>query len=492
MIYGGSIMSVGSSIGIDFGTTNTSVVRIDKNSYGEKMTILGEDGEFPFASLLAVLPDNRVEFGNKVKSKRDEYSEKHQLVSSLKSLLGTNKKVVLNGIEFTPSQIVTQYFKCLKQYIKQKHGIQIEEVSLSFPVDFTAKARFDLRLAAERAGLKVKYLVSESTAAYLATCKNVKGLSRIMVIDWGGGTLDISILESEGSKLREVSVFGEKIGGDDIDTELAQRVHSVINLKTADSDKRLSFSEMPASQRDKIVSRCEEAKIQISEDGDEYPLTLRNYGDYGTKTIPISSDMFEDIVKPIIRNRVLKTINSAMERAELTKSSIDAVIIAGGSSNLRPFADAITNLFGRDKIIIPDKVQFVSAKGAALMPFIGGEFKLSDDVGIVMSDNTIFPILHKNKDGVGSKSNRFTFSLTEDSPDAHFIITNGDGRIVYDKMNIPTKGFLQERLEVTAEIDKDQIANIKIHNNTVADELKDSKIKIHNLTFYYDLSAIGK
>ena len=102
------------------------------------------------------------------------------------------------------------------------------------------------------------------------------------------------------------------------------------------------------------------------------------------------------------------------------------------------------------------------------------------------------PILHKNKDGVGSKSNRFTFSLTEDSPDAHFIITNGDGRIVYDKMNTPTKGFLQERLEVTAEIDKDQIANIKIHNNTVADELKDSKIKIHNLTFYYDLSAIGK
>lgn len=482
-------MKTGSFIGIDFGTTNTSVVSILKDEHGEKINIIGEKGE-PFASLFAVYPDNKVNFGNIVKKNRDSLAESCTIISSFKSLLGTDKSITLNNKDFTPVKIVSEYLRCLKIYVKKIYNIDISEASFSFPVDFTPEARRDLRKAAQIAKIKVTGMISESTAAYLATCEKLKGLSRVMVIDWGGGTLDISILEVTEQKVREISVYGEKIGGDDIDKELAERIHSQFNLKLSDPDMRIPFRNMPAPQRDKMLSACERAKIQISEDGEDYPLTIRNYGDYGTKTINVSNEMFEDVVKPIIRNKALKSIDKAMERAGLSKSNIDAVVIAGGSSNLRQFADAVINLFGEDKIILPDNAQFVSAKGAALVPFIGGNFKLNDDIGIVMSDNTVFPILKKDVDGVGSISDTYTFSLVEDSPDAHFIITNGDGRIVYDKVNVPTKGFLNERLEVSAYIDDEQVVNVKIHSSAVADELKDKVAKISQVTYYYDLSEI--
>ncbi|MEE1125322.1 MAG: Hsp70 family protein [Acutalibacteraceae bacterium] len=479
-------MITGDFIGVDFGTTNTAVVFVKKDEYGEQVIPLTDSG-YPFASLLAIYSDH-VDFGNNVKKYRENISSDCKIISSFKSLLGTEKTIAVNGNTFTAKQIVAKYFECVKQFIQEKHSIEIKEASLSFPVDFTPEARQELREAALAAGITVNNMVSESTAAYLATYNQLKGLSRVMVIDWGGGTLDISILEVENKKVREVSVYGAKIGGDDIDRELAERVHSMLNLKCEDRSKCVQFREMPAEQQAKMICACEKAKIQISELSDNYLLTIRDYGEYGTKTIPISFELFEDIVKPIIRNRVLTVINDAMERAEFSKASIDAVIIAGGSSNLRTFENAILNLFGDEKVILPDNIQFVSAKGAALMPFIGGNFKLNDGIGIVMSDDTVYPIFQKDVDGVGSEIGPYTFSLTEDSYDAHFIFTNSNGRFVYEKINIPTKGFLKERLTVTANITDDQIANIKIHSSAVPDKLKDHTVKIKNLTYHYDLS----
>lgn len=481
-------MKTGSYIGIDFGTTNTSIVSVIRDEHGEKTAVLGEDGEFPFASMLAISAENKVFFGNKVKKSRDSLAETCQLVSSFKSLLGTKESVVINGKECPPKQIASEYFRCLKRVVAKKYNIDIKEAAFSFPADFSPEARQDLKEAALKADIKVCGFISESTAAYMSVRERLKGKRRVMVVDWGGGTLDVSILEAEGGRVREASVFGEKIGGDDIDRELAQRVHSMINDGLEDKSKAADFSEMSSAQRDKMLSACERAKIQLSEDGEEYPLTIRDYGDYGTKTVYITNEAFTEVIRPIIKNRVLGTINTAMERAGLTVPEIDSVIVAGGSSGLRPFADAMLNLFGEDKIVIPDKVQFISAKGAALIRFIGGNYKLGGDLGIMMSDDTVFPLLKKDEDGVGSRSAVHAFSLVEDSALAHIIVSSGDGKTVYDKINVPTKGFLGERLEISAKIDETQIARVKIHSTAVSEELKDTVRKINGLTFYYDLT----
>ena len=244
---------------------------------------------------------------------------------------------------------------------------------------------------------------------------------------------------------------------------------------------------MAPEYRDKLVNYCENAKIQMSEDGRDYLLTIRDYGIYGTKTVKISTELFEDILKPIIEKHVILTIQRVLNRAELTAGSIDGVVIAGGSSSLRLFDLVLENIFGEEKLIRPRNFQFVSAEGAAITNLIGGSLKLNDDVGILMSDDTVLPILEKGKDGVSTESKQYIFSLVEDSPNAHFILTNGDGRIVYHKINVPTKGFLKEHLQVKAQIGFDQIARIQIQSDAAPDKEKRT-VEIGGLTYYYDLT----
>lgn len=481
-------MKTGSLISIDFGTSNTSIVSVMRDEHGEKVVVLGEEGEFPFASLLAISNENKLFFGNKVRKSRDQLAESCKLVASFKSLLGTDESISVNGKEITPTQLTSEYFRCLKKVVAKKYNIEIKEATFSFPVDFSPEARRDLVEAAAKADIKVVGLVSESTAAYMAVLDKVKGKSRVMVVDWGGGTLDISILETNGSRIREAAVYGEKIGGDDIDYALAGRVHSLLSDKIEDKSKACAFEEMSSAERDKMLSAAERAKIQLSEDGEEYPLTIRDYGDYGTKTIFITNDMFTEMIKPIIKDRVLAAINTAMERAGVSTADIDAVVIAGGSSYLRPYADAMLNLFGEEKLILPEKPQFISAIGAAVAHFAEGQFKLSDDLGIMMSDGTVLPLLKKDKDGVGSKSEKYSFSLVEDSSTAHIVIANGNGRTIYKRMDVPAKGFLMERFEISAEIKDTQVAEITVHNEAAPVEEKDTVCRVNGLTFYYDLT----
>ncbi len=482
-------MKTGNVVGIDFGTTNTSIVSLMRDELGEKCVVLGEDGEFPFASLLAISEDNRVFFGNKVRKNHDSFSENYRLVSSFKSLLGTGEAVEINGKPCPPKQIAAEYFKCLKRVVAKKYNIDITEAAFSFPVDFSAEARRDLIEAAIRADIRVNGFVSESTAAYLSESGKLKGKERVMVVDWGGGTLDISILEAKGGKVRELSVYGEKIGGDDIDRELARRVHAMMCERTEDKSKVTDFDEMPSEQRDKLIFACERAKIQLSEDGEDYPLTIRDYGELGTKTVTINNALFEDMIKPIIKDRVLSSINSAMERAGLSVAGIDAVIVAGGSANLRPFANAMLNLFGEENLILPEKSQFVSAKGAAMMPLVGGKSKLGESLGVMMSDDTVFELLKKDEDGVGSKSGTHAFSVVDNSAEAHVIIVGGGSKTVLKKINVPTKGFLNDRIEISARIDETQTAKITLHSTAVPDDLKDTVARVGGLTFYYDLSG---
>lgn len=481
-------MKKGTFIGIDFGTTNTAVVSVISDEYGIKRVCLGEDGEYPFSSIVAIPKSgNKMLFGREVKIKRLELSKDYMIITSMKSYLGTDKEFIINNKRYTPVQITVEYLKYIKEYIKKNHNIEIKDATFAFPVDFTMQARKDLKQAASLAGIYVNGFVSESTAAYIASKNEAKAFSKVMVIDWGGGTLDISILDLKGSCIYEDSVYGDKIGGDDIDLELAKRVHSKLVAKT---NININFDEMSLEDKDKIISQCESAKIGFSNYYDDTDILLRNYGDFGTKTITIDYEYFEDVILPIIKNRVLKTINIALERAKVTKAGIDAVIIVGGSCNLRPFANAIINVFGEEKIIIPDKKQWEVAIGAAYIDIIGSKYFLNDDIGVLLSDNTVFTILKKNKNKVGDKVGPFSFSLSEDSLDAHFIFTNEDSTINYNKMNVSTKGFLEEKLELYASIENEQIARIKVLNRFMGNGYSKT-VEINKLKFYYDLSPIN-
>lgn len=272
-------MDKGSFIGINFGTTNTSVVQLLNDEQGIRCINLGEEGEYPFSSVVAI-PKNKgaLKFGREVRNHREQLSSEYEIFTSMKTYLGTDKEFIIGSKRYSATDITSEFLKSIKEYIVRVHGIEIKEAGFSFPVNFTPEARRELRVAAERARISVKSFVAESTAAYFSTRKYGQAYSKVMVLDWGGGTFDISILELKKNSVSEISIFGEQVGGDDIDIELAKHVHAEI-VKKAGKGWNTSFDDMDSASRDLLVARCERAKIEISETDDDYDLTVYGYGE---------------------------------------------------------------------------------------------------------------------------------------------------------------------------------------------------------------------
>lgn len=479
-------------IGINFGTTNTAVVKMFDDEEGTKIVNLYDETGSPFSSVVAIphRKEDLPKFGRDVKNRREELSSDHDIFTSMKAYLGTDHEFVVGSSSYTAVEITAKFLESIRKYVAREYDTEIDKASFSFPVSFSPEARRDLKFAAEMAGIKVECFVSEPTAAYFANRKKGQVFSRVMVLDWGGGTFDISILNVKKNSVTETALFGEKVGGDDIDGALARRIHGEIAGKTQVINP-LSFDDMSPVSRDLLIARCEGAKIEISDTDDEDSLTIMNYGEYGTKTVTVSISMFDGVVEPIIRGRILKAIDTALGRAGLKPESIDAILIVGGSSNLRLYENAIRNIFKESEIILPEEPQWSTAEGAALMQIIGGNFKISDSVGLFLSDGAFFPLLEANKHGVGSEIGPLSFSITDDVLDAHFNFGNENG-LIFKRATVSTKGYITEVIRLNAKIDDDQIARIQLHNESMGnlEVNKPVDVEIKDLTFHYDISDL--
>ena len=430
-------MKNGAYYGIDFGTTNTSVYLYNyEYGKGSRETGYGTDGKdlTPFSSCIAISKTDPkdIKFGREVKEKINEYAEDYKIITSFKSLLGTDSEITVNGIRYSGKKLAALFLNHVKKTVTAERT-DFGEAVFSIPVDFSARARTDLLKAAQAVGIKVKGFVSESSAAYISKVNDIKALSKVMVIDFGGGTLDLSILNLQHNKVYEDAVYGVKFGGDDIDKELAMRIMPKVY-------PGIPFEELESKKKDKLMNEVERMKIEFSE-YDDYTMTLGE----GTKPLDIDYDTFSDIITPMITSNVLNSILKVMEKANVSPENIDAVILAGGSSGLRPFADVILSLFGEEKVIFDDqnnRYQWMVAKGAAITSAIDCDFRLSDDICVLLSDGDTYPILRKDINKVGDKSEPLSFSLTTDSFDAHFIFTDSTGRNRYLTMSVKAKGYL--------------------------------------------------
>ena len=476
-------------IGINFGTTNTAVVHYQSDELGSRMVHLGEDGQYPFSSIIALpLDGGPIKFGREVRNRRAELAEDHEIISSIKSYLGTNKEFFVGNKSYTAAEITTEYLKSVKSYIYEQHGVDITDAGLAFPIDFSADARQDLMRAAKNAGINITRFVSESTAAFFA-CKTEQSFKNVMVLDWGGGTFDISILGVGENSLEEIAVYGEDIGGDDIDLEFARRIHTDI----ANSSGLISpaaFEDMKPKERDLLVARCERAKIDISDTDEDHDFTIVDYGDFGDKSLTVSTYVLDSIVEQMVNQKILRVIDIALGRAKLTADSIDSVLIIGGCSNLSAYETIITSYFDSSKIILPKNPAWATAEGVAHLQATKGSLKLNETLGVMLCDKTILPIFAAKKDGVGSSYGPLNFSLVEDSQYASFIFA-GSSSYVYDRVLVPTKGFLNEEIELQASIGDDQVARISITSTFMGDGRANppKTVEISNLTFFYDLSG---
>lgn len=466
--------------GIDFGTTNTSIVKIVVAADGSQQEyFLGDYDNKPFVSLMAI---NKVSgktiFGREVKKYRRTLSQEYKIIASFKTILGTNKKIRVAGKNYTAIEIVGLFFNYIKEVLQTKN-ITVQEAFFSCPINFSANARNALVTAAQMAGIKILGLACESTAAYVANSEKIRAVEKVMVIDWGGGTLDLSILNIKDNNIYEEAVFGLRCGGDDIDVLFARNVHNSLIHKYG---KKIYFSKMLRRDRDHMVEICEQAKIKLGTDS-AVGISLVKYGEFGDVNIDIDKEYFSTVIAPLLE-KVVYALQETLKKSMSKKEELGAIILVGDTAKIPVFQKLIRSVFAVDKIVMADKMEWSVAYGAALINLSNSEEFISEDVGILLANNEFYPVLKKDVAKVGTITEPIDLVVNNNQPSTSFIFTNPQKRINYGLQKIATTGLLREVFTVQTEIAFDQIAYVKITNSA-----NDSvcNMAINKLKFHYKL-----
>jgi len=453
----GAHSRLNSWFGIDFGTTNCATVgRIPGNEDSpiEEIQYGDEEGR-PYPSVVAIDKNTgEVYTGREAWSKKVALSESCEYIPSIKTVISENITYKIAGKKWTPVDIAAELFKALRKNVLSQSRLEMNEAVVAVPVGFSAQKRANVRAAAEKAGIKVSSFISEPTAAYFTNYREISSASNIAVFDWGGGTLDVCILQNRNGEIAELAKGGMNVAGDAIDLKIAERLHTKIARRHG---KESSFNDMPSTSRDMLLVRAERAKCALS-DEDMATVSLNNYGEYGACRESMDYDWFVDIIDPEV-TAAINCLKKAIDESEIGMANIDRVLMVGGSSNLRPLIERMQIIFG-DKLYFPDDVMWNVAQGASQLAETPGEYFSNQNLGIVLSDGNHFNLL-KSGEPLKSWKKECTLGIVDNARQAKFIFT---GSSELDQLSdrvlmMPVYGFLQEELKLRAFIDEDLVFN---------------------------------
>lgn len=476
--------------GIDFGTTNSSTVGYCRASGDEqwvKMRFEDEEG-LPTPSFVAIDRETgEVHTGRNAWNRRMELSSTCECISSVKSLLDSGWKKTIAGKEWTACDVATQVFLALKRTAYERHGAEIESATVAIPIGFSPSKRQQVREAAARAGIDIESFISEPTAAYFANYGELKSCETVAMFDWGGGTLDVSVVENDSGRLTELATNGIKLGGDDIDHKVALKLHSKV---ARDKGQSVGFDDMSLIAQDRLLVKAERAKRALSDD-DDTSVFLGSYGELGAFRESLSYEWFEAIIEPEV-NRAIKCLDDTIFDSGVGLANIDRVVMIGGSSNMRPLLERMEEKYG-DKLFFPDETMWSISDGAARLSINPGMYYAAQDLGLILSDGSYFPILRKGNEVKGWKSST-GFGLVDYGEDARLVFTGScDLDRASDRywvFTVPQYGFLQEKIVLESSFDANLVLKV-----TAKSSMKSNKFsatwEYDRLKCYYRLSDLG-
>ncbi len=450
--------------GVDFGTTNTAVVgRLRRN-----VTKYNDGSEQPFPSMVAVsTATGRVHaVGREAWDHREELAESCRLLSSAKMYLGTDKAERIGPELWTPERVVTEVLKGVCERVnEQGGGAVLDSAVLAIPIGFSPEKRRALRGAARAAGITVRGFVSEPTAAVFKDFDKVRQWPVVLVFDWGGGTLDISVVAINGDTAEEIATVSNPLGGDKLDLVLAEWAHmQILRQKGRDGPP---LCGMDARSRDVLISQCETAKRTLASD-DLAEISVLRYGQLGTVNLVIIAEEFARLVRPTIDEAITTLEDCVIHRARLSFDQIGCMVLVGGSSQLRGLREAMDAKEWTCDIRSPQDSEWYVADGAAILASGTGNYVCAQNVGVRLCDNTIFPLLRSGQP-VRHDANVTTFGLVEDADNARFIfVENRDGASshlpaldrVLGYLSVPTYGFSDEPIRIESCIDEDLLLHV--------------------------------